>query len=140
MPLLASYSLVSVFIHAMPPPPTPHIHTHLFLLLILLHLTHLYVLSNCSTQESDVLKRNVDQPTLEDHFNKAALPKVMQVKNFGKKGRTKYTHLTDQDTTKVSMRRGVLCWCFQSCARFFFSRLSLLLFPSFSILSIACDW
>ena len=30
-------------------------------------------------QEDDVLKRNVDQPTLEDHFDKAALPKVMQV-------------------------------------------------------------
>ena len=29
--------------------------------------------------EDDVLKRNVDQPTLEDHFDKAALPKVMQV-------------------------------------------------------------
>lgn len=38
-------------------------------------------------------------PTLEDKFNKKLLPKVLQVKNFGKVGRTKYTHLVDQDTT-----------------------------------------
>jgi len=35
----------------------------------------------------------------EDQFEKANLPKVMQVKNFGRSGRTKYTHLVDQDTT-----------------------------------------
>jgi len=37
----------------------------------------------------------------EDQFKKENLPKVMQVKNFGRSGRTKYTHLVDQDTTNV---------------------------------------
>jgi len=50
-------------------------------------------------KEEDVLKRDASLPTLEDHFDKAILPKVMQVKNFGRSGRTKYTHLVDQDTT-----------------------------------------
>ncbi|KAM3625076.1 uncharacterized protein V6R79_006519 [Siganus canaliculatus] len=49
--------------------------------------------------EDDVYKRDFSAPTLEDHFNKTILPKVMQVKNFGRSGRTKYTHLVDQDTT-----------------------------------------
>ncbi|KAI3377313.1 hypothetical protein L3Q82_008511 [Scortum barcoo] len=50
-------------------------------------------------EEDDVYKRDFSAPTLEDHFNKTILPKVMQVKNFGRSGRTKYTHLVDQDTT-----------------------------------------
>ncbi|KAG0725637.1 Microfibrillar-associated protein 1 [Chionoecetes opilio] len=49
--------------------------------------------------EEDVLKRDFSGATLEDHFDKTILPKVMQVKNFGRSGRTKYTHLVDQDTT-----------------------------------------
>lgn len=52
-------------------------------------------------KEEDVFKRDVSNPTLEDHFDKTVLPKVMQVKNFGRSGRTKYTHLVDQDTTKM---------------------------------------
>eukprot|EP01136_Pigoraptor_vietnamica_P044028 Opistho-1_new@1761 len=51
--------------------------------------------------EDEVLKRDYHAPTGEDHFNKELLPKVMQVKNFGRAGRTKYTHLADQDTTQA---------------------------------------
>ena len=54
-----------------------------------------------ASQDETVLKRSVDEPTLEDKFNKAVLPKVMQVKDFGFAGRTKYTHLKDQDTTQA---------------------------------------
>ena len=50
-------------------------------------------------KEEEVLKQDFAMPTLEDHFDKTILPKVMQVKNFGRCGRTKYTHLVDQDTT-----------------------------------------
>ncbi|XP_050425898.1 microfibrillar-associated protein 1 [Adelges cooleyi] len=50
-------------------------------------------------EENDILKRDYSSATLEDHFDKTILPKVMQVKNFGRSGRTKYTHLVDQDTT-----------------------------------------
>jgi len=49
--------------------------------------------------DEDVFRRDVSHATLEDKFDKTVLPKVMQVKNFGRSGRTKYTHLVDQDTT-----------------------------------------
>jgi microfibrillar-associated protein 1 len=54
--------------------------------------------------EGDVRKNNFNEPTLEDKFDKEKLPSVLQVKNFGKRGRTKYTHLADQDTTKYNER------------------------------------
>jgi len=50
-------------------------------------------------KEEDVLKRDIMEPTLEDHQDKEALPDVMKVKNFGRSGRTKWTHLTAEDTT-----------------------------------------
>lgn len=52
-------------------------------------------------KEEDVYKQDFSGATLEDHFEKTVLPKVMQVKNFGRSGRTKYTHLLDQDTTET---------------------------------------
>lgn len=39
--------------------------------------------------KNDVRLKDYNEPTLEDHFDKKALPKIMQVKNFGKIGRTK---------------------------------------------------
>jgi microfibrillar-associated protein 1 len=60
-------------------------------------------------EEDAVLKRDFAQATLEDHFDKTVLPKVMQVKDFGRAGRTKYTHLVDQDTTQVCTY--IVSWC-----------------------------
>jgi len=54
-------------------------------------------------QDDETVKsRDVTAPTLEDKMDISILPKVMQVKNFGKSGRTKYTHLADVDTTDRS--------------------------------------
>jgi len=53
-----------------------------------------------SGKDEDVRLKEYNEPTLEDKFDREKLPEVLQVKNFGKRGRTKYTHLVDQDTTK----------------------------------------
>lgn len=42
--------------------------------------------------------RSYAAPTGEDTFDRAAMPAVMQVKKFGFKGRTKWTHLAAEDT------------------------------------------
>lgn len=55
-------------------------------------------------EAGDVRAQEFDAPTLEDKVDKSSLPAIMQVKKFGMRGRTKYTHLVDQDTTRFDSR------------------------------------
>ncbi|KYQ91928.1 microfibrillar-associated protein 1-like protein [Tieghemostelium lacteum] len=51
-------------------------------------------------QDDEYIKnKDFSAPTGSDLFNRESLPQILQVKNFGKSGRTKYTHLADQDTS-----------------------------------------
>ncbi|KAH7569315.1 hypothetical protein ACOSP7_012689 [Xanthoceras sorbifolium] len=53
-----------------------------------------------ATAGSDgIFHRDFSAPTGEDKMDKSILPKVMQVKHFGRSGRTKWTHLVNEDTT-----------------------------------------
>jgi hypothetical protein len=55
--------------------------------------------SPISPQDEEILQRHDFTEATESTVDVSMLPKVMQVKNFGKRSRTKYTHLLDQDTT-----------------------------------------
>ncbi|KAF8525228.1 microfibrillar-associated protein MFAP1, Zn finger, CCHC type protein [Hysterangium stoloniferum] len=50
-------------------------------------------------QDEEILKRHDYTEATESTIDVTLLPKVMQVRDFGKRSRTKYTHLLDQDTT-----------------------------------------
>lgn len=50
-------------------------------------------------ESDDIFRRDFSAPTGEDKMDKSILPKVMQVKHFGRSGRTKWTHLVNEDTT-----------------------------------------
>jgi microfibrillar-associated protein 1 len=47
----------------------------------------------------NIFARDFSAPTGEDKMDKTILPKVMQVKHFGRSGRTKWSHLVNEDTT-----------------------------------------
>ncbi|KAK7841449.1 microfibrillar-associated protein 1 [Quercus suber] len=53
-----------------------------------------------ATAGSDnIYTRDFSAPTGEDKMDKTILPMVMQVKHFGRSGRTKWTHLVNEDKT-----------------------------------------
>ncbi|KAF9114767.1 Microfibrillar-associated protein 1 [Mortierella sp. AM989] len=49
-----------------------------------------------------ILKRSTNEATPDAVKDVKALPKIMQVRNFGRAGQTKYTTLKDQDTSQQS--------------------------------------
>ncbi|KAF9081318.1 Microfibrillar-associated protein 1 [Mortierella sp. AD031] len=49
-----------------------------------------------------ILKRSTNEATPDAIKDIKALPKIMQVRNFGRAGQTKYTTLKDQDTSRPS--------------------------------------
>ena len=47
----------------------------------------------------EIYQRDFSAPTEKESINKEALPEVLQVRDFGKKSRSKWTHLANEDTT-----------------------------------------
>lgn len=58
-------------------------------------------------QDQEILQRDFTAPTTDEVRHKEALPSVMQVRGteFGRTGRSKWTHLANEDTTDVCATR-----------------------------------
>lgn len=64
-------------------------------------------------QDAEILQKHDYTEATASTVDVSMLPKVMQVRNFGKRSRTKYTHLVDQDTTGAPMTKvGTEAGCF----------------------------
>lgn len=50
--------------------------------------------------EDDIRNRDFHAPTEKDLVDKRTLPKIMQVREFGKRSQSKWTYLRNEDTTK----------------------------------------
>lgn len=64
------------------------------------HKGAFYMDDDSMKAQDDVRRKSYNEPTLEDKFDKSQMPKPMQVKNFGRSGQTKWTHLANEDTTQ----------------------------------------
>ncbi|GAC75553.1 microfibrillar-associated protein MFAP1 [Moesziomyces antarcticus T-34] len=62
-------------------------------------------------QDMDILQRDYTEAT-SSQVDVSKLPKMMQVRNFGAKGRSKWTHLANEDTSKSAMKLDMASACF----------------------------
>lgn len=63
------------------------------------HKGAFYMDEDSIKDKNDVRTKDYSEPTASDAHINEATPAVMQKRDFGKKSQTKWTHLTNEDTT-----------------------------------------
>ena len=78
--------------------------------------------------EDPILKRDYNIAVGEDLFDKSSLPSVLRKRrgNFGKKGQSKYTHLTDQVIFQASFKIYALFHIIQIIISYYLYRIQLI--------------